>query len=92
MRDHLNIARFNLACNEGRNNRTDRAVKHLIIAANLGCDHSITNMKEGYKGGLVSKEDFTAALRAHQSAVDATKSPQREAAAKARAVGELRLG
>eukprot|EP00985_Skeletonema_marinoi_P014022 scaffold7025_cov225-Skeletonema_marinoi.AAC.1 len=28
----------------------------------------------------VSKDDFAAALRAHQAAVDATKSPQREAA------------
>jgi len=31
--------------------------------------------------GRVSKDDFAAALRAHQAAVDATKSPQREAAA-----------
>ena len=31
---------------------------------------------------VVSKEDFASALRAHQAAVDdATKSPQREAAA-----------
>jgi hypothetical protein len=28
--------------------------------------------------GFVSKEDFAAALRGHQAAVDATKSPQRE--------------
>ncbi len=32
------------------------------------------------KEGLVSKEEFAAALRAHQAAVDATKSPQREEA------------
>jgi hypothetical protein len=31
---------------------------------------------------MVSKEYFAAALRAHQAAVDATKSPQREAAEK----------
>ena len=37
-------------------------------------------LKKVYKAGLVSKEDFAAALRAHQTAVDATKSPQREAA------------
>ena len=29
---------------------------------------------------LVSKEDFEAALRGHQAAVDATKSQQRDAA------------
>ncbi len=33
-----------------------------------------------YKDGDISKEEFAAALRAHQAAVDTTKSPQREAA------------
>ena len=35
-----------------------------------------------YKAGRVSKEDFAAVLRSHQAAIDATKSPQREAAEK----------
>eukprot|EP00985_Skeletonema_marinoi_P015006 scaffold7653_cov71-Skeletonema_marinoi.AAC.2 len=74
-------ARYNLALKEGRYKRFDTAVKHFIIAANLGSDESIQALKECYKrGGLVSKEDFAAALRAHQAAVDATKSPQRDAA------------
>eukprot|EP00984_Skeletonema_dohrnii_P025080 scaffold14195_cov155-Skeletonema_dohrnii-CCMP3373.AAC.27 len=73
-------ARYNLACYEVRNERFDRAVKHWIIAANLGHDDSIQALKGCYANGLVSKEDFAAALRAHQAAVDATKSPQREAA------------
>jgi hypothetical protein len=30
--------------------------------------------------GLISKEDFAAALRGHQAAVNATKSPARETA------------
>eukprot|EP00984_Skeletonema_dohrnii_P028893 scaffold19089_cov156-Skeletonema_dohrnii-CCMP3373.AAC.6 len=71
-------ARYDLAVNEGRNGRIDRAVKHFIIAANLGDDNSIQALKGCYKYGDVSKEDFAAALRAHQAAVDATKSPQRE--------------
>ena len=33
--------------------------------------------------GIVSKEDYAAALRGHQAAVDATKSTQREKAEKA---------
>jgi len=74
-------ARFDLAVNEGENERYDRSIKHFIIAANLGYDKAIRALKECYKrGGLVSKEDFAAALRAHQAAVDATKSPQRDAA------------
>ena len=75
-------ARFNLACCEEEKNRYDRAVKHLIIAANLGQDNSIQALQKHYKDGLVSKEDFAAALRAHHAAVNETKSPQREAAAK----------
>ena len=36
------------------------------------------------KRDVVSKEELTAALRAHKAAVDATKSPQRAAAEKIR--------
>ena len=64
-------------------------MKHWIIAANLGHDDSIQRLKLCYTGGVVRKEDFAAALRAHQAAVDAKKSPQREAAAKAEAAGEF---
>jgi tetratricopeptide (TPR) repeat protein len=71
-------ARNNLGCLEKRNGRHERAFKHFIIAANLGNDVSLDALKEGFMMGLVSKEDFAAALRAHQAAVDATKSPQRE--------------
>ena len=55
-------------------------MKHFIIAAKLGHDGSLEALKEVYEAGAVSKEDFASALRAHQAAVDATKSPQREAA------------
>eukprot|EP00985_Skeletonema_marinoi_P009052 scaffold4148_cov170-Skeletonema_marinoi.AAC.4 len=73
-------ARYNLGCDEGINQRYERAAKHFIIAANLGHDKSVQVLKESYAAGKVSKEDFAATLRAHQAAVDATKSPQREAA------------
>jgi tetratricopeptide (TPR) repeat protein len=73
-------ARHNLGCAEWNNGEIDRAVKHWIIAANLGGDASLHSLKLGYMEGIVSKEDFAAALRAHQAAVDATKSPQREEA------------
>ena len=33
-----------------------------------------------YKAGVVSKDDFAAALRGHHAAITATKSPQREEA------------
>jgi len=77
-------ARYNLGRIEEKNGRMGRAVKHWIIAAKLGFDGSLEILKDAFGKGLVSKEDFAAALRAHQAAVDATKSPQREAAELAR--------
>ena len=73
-------ARCNLAVHEGNNGRTERAMKHFIIAANLGCTRSIENLRMGYANGMIRKEEFAVALRANQTAIDAAKSPQREAA------------
>ena len=81
-------ARHNLGVYEERSGRMERAAKHLIIAANLGYDHSIQDLKNCYKEGLVRKEDFAAALRAHHAAVDATKSQPRDAAAAAFALAK----
>ena len=71
-------SRHNLGVYELTHGRIDRAMKHFIIAANLGFEPSIVKLRGCYERGLISKEDFAAALRAHQAAVDATKSPQRE--------------
>lgn len=85
------IARHNLGCHEGRNGRIKRAMKHFIIAANLGDDLSMKMIKDGYVEGEVRKEDFAAVLRAHQAAVDATESPQREEAELAKQRGLSRI-
>jgi len=61
-------ARYYLGCEESRNHRIERAVKHWIIAANLGHDDSLETLRKGYAVGSLSKEDFAAALRAHQAA------------------------
>ena len=74
------MARHNLGCLEREKGRVDRAATHWIIAAKLGDDRSLEAVKDLYKAGYVSKDDFATALRGHQAAVDATKSPQREAA------------
>ncbi|KAK1733614.1 hypothetical protein QTG54_015657 [Skeletonema marinoi] len=73
-------ARCNLAYYEERNGDMKRAVRHLIIAATQGSDESIKSLMSTFKNGKVSKEVLAAALRAHQAAVDATKSPQRDVA------------
>ena len=85
------IARYNLGVlEEGRGNIL-RAVKHIIIAANLGHGPSMKGLKEFYTRGVVSKEDFAAALRTYQAAVDAMKSPQREAAANPKIVYDVKM-
>ena len=76
------FARYNLGAIEWNNDRDERAVKHWIIAANLGCDRSLETLRGLYTKGVVRKEDYAAALRGHQASLDATKSPQREAAEK----------
>ena len=74
-------ARVNLALCEVDNERYDRAVKHLIIASNLGDDKAIELLKKVYREGVVSKDNFEAALRAHYAAVNEMKSKQRKEAA-----------
>jgi TPR repeat protein len=73
-------ARGILGFHENISGRFERAVKHFIIAANLGCDISLEAVKDLFVEGIASKEDYAAALRGrgHQAAVDATKSSQRE--------------
>ena len=76
-------ARHNLALYEQGNGNTDRAVKHLIIAANLGYELSMKELWNAFKFGNITKEDLDATLRSHQAAIDAMKSEQREAAERA---------
>eukprot|EP00986_Skeletonema_menzelii_P007427 scaffold2919_cov130-Skeletonema_menzelii.AAC.3 len=73
-------ARHYLGCQDTVNGKSERTVKHFFIAATQGYDESIELLKFAFKDGKISKEDFATALRAHQAAVDATKSPQREKA------------
>ncbi len=80
------IARYNLSRFEFINKRPNRAKKYTIIAANQGHDESLDALKKLFKAtkGILSKDEFAAALRAHQAAVDATKSLQREEAQEAK--------
>ena len=76
------MARYNLGVFEWNKGDKERAVKHFVISATQGHDLSMKTLMDTFRRGLISKEDLAAALRAHQAAVDATKSPQREAAEK----------
>ncbi len=76
-------ARCQLGAHEGTKGNYERAAKHFIIGAKLGDDNSLESVKQFYQCEMVSKEDFAAALRAHQAAVNETKSPHRETAKRA---------
>jgi hypothetical protein len=73
-------ARVLLADYEEDKGRSKRAAKHLVINANLGCEPSLKIVKSFFVQGVVSKEEYAAALRGYQAAVDATKSTEREKA------------
>ena len=83
-------ARHNLGVYERKNGRFERARKHFIIAANLGHDESLKELRELYANGHASKEDYANALRAYQAAMDATKSAEREKADEGIKNGEIR--
>jgi len=80
-------ARCSLANYEGRHGNEDRAVKHLIIAVKQGSTEAIQKFQKMYAQGMIKKEGYAACLRVYQKAVEATKSPQRELAAKSVAQG-----
>jgi len=80
-------ARGYLAILEMENGRIERAAKHYIIAANLGCDICLQQVKELFVEGIVSKVDYAAALRGHQAAVNETKSAERNKAEEAKRNG-----
>mmetsp|Transcript_4489 Transcript_4489/g.6557 ORF Transcript_4489/g.6557 Transcript_4489/m.6557 type:complete len:315 (-) Transcript_4489:88-1032(-) len=70
-------ARHNLGAYEYQEGKLERAVKHWIIAANLGCVESMEVLEMCFAQGDISEEGFNTALRAHRAVVDATRSPQR---------------
>jgi TPR repeat protein len=73
-------ARHNLGCNEEEKGNIERAVKHYIIAANLGYEGSMKTLWSMFKDGDITKEELDATLRTHHAAIDATKSKQRDRA------------
>ena len=74
------LARHNLGCYEHENGNVGRAVKHFIIAANLGYEKSMKVLWGEFKDGNITKEDLDATLRTYHAAIGETKSEQRDAA------------
>ena len=75
-------ARNNLgATEEVLKGNVDRALKHYMIAIEGGNKMSLENIKQLYKQGHATKDDYTKALGKFQEYVDEVKSKQRDEAA-----------
>ena len=74
-------ARHNLGCYEAENGNYNRALRHFMIAAKGGYKDSLDAVKQGFRDGHVTKEDFEKTLRGYQASCDETKSEQRDRAA-----------
>lgn len=53
-------------------------MRHFMIAACQGHDHALDVIKNQFKEGQFTKQDFEIALRSHQAAKDAVKSHHRK--------------
>ena len=73
-------ARCNLGCVEWYTGIKDLALQHWVVAANLGYQGALNEVKEMFVGGLSTKVDYAGALRGYQSAVEEMKSPDRDEA------------
>jgi hypothetical protein len=71
-------ARHHLAIFEGTNGNIEREVKHFVIAAKLGHEESMKALWGHFSAGNISKENLEATLRTFKTAIDATKSAQRD--------------
>ena len=71
-------ARLILGRAEGNAGYDDLALQHFLIAAKMGNEASLENVKSMFMGGDVTKAQYAEALRGYQSAVDETRSPDRD--------------
>ena len=80
-------ARHNLGCMEERAGNYHRAYKHYILAAKAGYKKSLDAVKDGFREGHVTKDEYAYSLRAYQSRQDEMKSDDRDKAMAARRSG-----
>jgi len=74
------FARYNLGNAEKRAGNYDLALQHRMIAAKLGHEKSLSNVKFMFTKGLATKADYAAALRGYQNAVEEMSSTDRDEA------------
>lgn len=65
-------ARHNIGNAEGRKGNMDRALKHFMISVEFGLHESLDTVRQMYKDGQATKEDYTQSLRAYQACLGST--------------------
>ena len=75
------MARHNLGVHESNRGNFGRAIKHYMIAVESGHNDSLNQIKQMYKDGYATKDDYAKALQAYQSYLDEIKSDERDKAA-----------
>ncbi|EJK54385.1 hypothetical protein THAOC_25992 [Thalassiosira oceanica] len=79
MKGHVQ-SRNNLGAAEDENGNYELAVQHFMISAKMGNEQSLDNIKDMFKKGLATKQQYAEALIGYRDSVEETKSPQREEA------------
>ena len=69
----------NMEWNEAGNHQ--RAMKHYLISARAGYDLSLDMVRDGFKCGLITKDEYSHTLRAYQQRQNEINSDERVKAA-----------
>ena len=75
-------ARIDIASMEKEAGSTFWFYRHLLVSARAGHEGSIAELKNGYKDGFISKEEYAESLRLYQMRSNEMKSKMREEAAR----------
>ena len=73
-------ARCELGHHESHMGNWDRAKKHWILSAGMGCECCMSVLKEGYMKGAVSEDEYSGTLHSHRESIDEVSSAERTAA------------
>ena len=85
MHGHVD-SRFNLGNHERRKGNHDRAARHWLISAKMGCEDSLKSIKKLFMAGDARKELYAEALKGYQDAVEEMKSHDRDEAERFEAI------
>ncbi|EJK52974.1 hypothetical protein THAOC_27676, partial [Thalassiosira oceanica] len=68
------LCRHKLGVHEAKKGNHDRAVRHWLISAKMGFEASLEAIKNTFKAGFATKEQYAEALKGYQDAVEEMKT------------------